>query len=190
VAASSLGQALKHFLPEAALGNPGASCKEKRKSVSFSKKSGDFVCCLDLKEAIKTWPDWPEGQASCDCLFVCGQEGRDEILVLLAELKGDNTDKAMEQFRATAKLFCKGSTFVDAGHGRAAKLGYKPGSCGLSHGKIVLAVIASPSGGRAASSWQNERKQLRTQGIKLLDRQPAQKIFSVDELYRAADRVK
>lgn len=190
VKGSSLGEALKFFLPPSALANPGASCKEKAKSVSFRKSPGDVVCCLDLKQAIKDWDDWPSGVPSCDCLFVCGQEGRDEFLVLLVELKGDDTEKAMEQFRSTAKVLCHGSGFPGAGHGMAAKAGISRGSSSATHGKQVLAVIASRSGGRAALSWQDERKRLRTHKIKLLDRQPVQKVYTVGELFQAADRIK
>lgn len=187
---SSLGEELKSFFPPAVLSNPGASCREKAKSVAFRNDPGDIVCCLDVKEAIKAWPDWPEGQPSCDCLFVCGQEGRKDFLVLLVELKGDDTERAMEQFRSTAKVFCHGSAFPFAGHGMAAKSGFKGSECAFTHGRHVLAAIASRSGGRAALSWQDERKRLRTHRIKLLDRQPAQTVLTVNELFKVADRIK
>jgi len=189
VKGSSLGEALKFFLPPSALANPRASCKEKAKSVSFRKSPGDVVCCLDLKQAIKDWDDWPEGFSSCDCLFVCGQEGRTEFLVLLVELKGDDTEKAMEQLRSTARLLCARSSFQAVGHGMAAKAGHKAG-CMFSHGKQVFAAIAARSGGRAAASWQEERKRLRAHGVRLLDRQPAQKEFTVAELFQAASRIR
>jgi hypothetical protein len=180
---------LKAFIPASALSNPGASCKEKGKSISFRKEAGDIVHCLDLKEAIKTWNDWPQGAASCDCVFICGQEGRGTFLVLLAELKGDDTQRAMEQILRTAEVFCKKSPsgFAGGGHGMAKKSPFSPGNRSVNHGKIVLAAIACRSGGRVGSGWQDEQKRLRNNKIKLLDRQPANKVFTVSELFKEAD---
>lgn len=189
MAANSLSEALEAFFPASVLSNPGASCKEKRKSISFRKEPGDIVHCLELKEAIKEWKDWPQGTPSCDCLFVCGQEGRDEFLVLFAELKGDDTEKALAQLQATAGVFCKQSSqpFLGAGHGRA---GLSAKGCRATHGKVVLAAIVSKSGGRVASSWQDERKRLRNHNIKLLDRQASATELTVSTLFNAANRIR
>lgn len=172
---------LRRFLPEEVVKQAQASCREQRKSVAFRREKGDAVHCF----AMKSCQNWPKDDSSCDCLFVCSRTDRNDFLVVLVELKGDDTKKAFAQIEKTAAKLCAntGQAFDLAGHGKG---GRSPGSGAYHHRGFVVAVVAAPSGGNAAPAWQVKRKQLKQKSIILLDRHPPQTVLTVKQLYRLA----
>ena len=178
--ANDLSELLRNFLPEHVFSSVGTSCSERRHRVSFQRESDDdLIYYLDIKSSC-LWQNTP----SCDGLFVCSRKGRDDFLVLLVELKGDDTRKAFEQLLATGKQLCKGSAFPKAGHGKAKAMSFAGEDCPRHPRGMILATIASRSGGNAAPNWQDKEKQLLRQRIKLVSRVGIS--CTVGELYKKA----
>lgn len=168
----------KAFLPDGHDVENSTACGEKGKSIPVLRSDSDDTI---IRFKLSEWRVWGEGQKSCDCLFLCKKAKCSNFVVVLVELKGDDTKSAFGQIASTSGYLCQRSSFVSAGHGKAGAQ-----SNGLAHSGRIVAIIVARSGGKVGGMWQVEAAKLKRKNILMQSVHKPGNAITVNDLYNLA----
>lgn len=166
------------FLPDGHGLERSTGCGEKGKSFPINRSDADDEI---IRFKLNEWAIWGEGAKSCDCLFLCKKSKSSRFVVVLVELKGDDTKSTFRQIASTTELLCRKSSFKSAGHGKAC---VEPKE--IEHAGRVIAYIVASSGGKVGGMWQAEAAKLKPKKILMQRVHKPGNHITVDELYKQA----
>lgn len=167
-----LRSVMAKLFPESSLLD-GSSVGPKGTRFSIQLNSGEEAVGINLDRL----ENWPSGRKRCDALFVCTRKDADDFVVVLVELKGSHTEKAIEQIRTSKEILCRTSEYFPGVHCPSAAEEMK--AFGRQHQRTtVLGLIVST---RSPSLRQPEKKKLQN-SVRLRSRKPGHTFNGLDEL--------
>lgn len=151
-------QILKQLFPQECILNK-LSIGESGRSFSIRKSSADIVVAVDLRKCA----NWPKNKKITDGLFLCLPADSSNLLVVLVELKGADSERAIKQLNDTTEVLCSKSQFSHQPH-NSTVLETLVANWSQGHFKRVLGIVVTR---RSLSLKPPQKKKAREQGLKI-----------------------
>ncbi len=171
---TDLRSVMAKLFPESSLLN-GSSIGQKGTRFSIQLNSGEEAVGINLD----LLDDWPVDCKRCDAVFVCTRKDADDFVVVLVELKGGHTEKAMEQIRTSQEILCRKSEYFPGVHCRSTAEEMKALGRQHAHRTTVLGLIVSR---RSLPLRELEKKKLQEKSVTIKSRKPGHVFEGLGEL--------